>query len=156
PRIHATSKHHSMTICVFSFVMTVRTPNPTRRLLIRLGVFLLLGATVNVAVAWGCYGMIDPMVATPTQVSVYRWPPPPTWLATDTWRRFGREYVVVNRWTYHGRWLFDETVKRPTAEPVVLKDQAGFPLVALERQFASRSALLASHEWPLQPVWLGF
>ena len=149
-----------------------------RRLLI-IAVFLLLGAVVNVAVAWGCalWGPPLPYVGPTTPAGMWHRPVPNDWprpVVRKIQSNFGHTRIV----TYsHPRLLSRDP---PRGYFTLRRDRLGFPSRCLEaevqvrrpllREFTGQrverlGALRAPPSWrprspiallPLRPIWPGF
>ena len=136
-----------------------------RRLLI-LAIFLLLGAVVNVAVAWGCVAVIEPASCceiAPAEIRaimgrqrLVEWDRYPK-ISGDRYRGFGRERVGLRDATAGLRrfpardFLLRETCGWPFQSLVAWHDAAdGLIATRTDRAVMARGILL-----PIGPVYLG-
>jgi hypothetical protein len=111
-----------------------------RRTLAKLGLFLLVGAVVNVGVAWGCVHKVN-SPPWPPPVSSTDMPAPSAW--PIEWRE---GLPAPTKRTHKRRWLFDEDIVRGGAvrdAVISIQYSVGIPLRSMRWRFTYDMALRA-------------
>jgi hypothetical protein len=149
----------------------MKCPRPRKQLLLKLGVFLLLGVVVNVAVAWECTTFLNPelsllgeAVSEPeVKICCARWSPS-GWEIEDV-SRFGTAYRSF------GRCVIEFVVVKGSEALLIFSVSAGWPAYSCGWGARARTAQVDwiscwEVKWwalpwgqvrlPLRPLWPGF